>query len=134
MRPLAEAEIEELLPRSEALEAEIKSMLLPRDKRDERNVIVEIRAGTGGDEAALFAADLFRMYTRYAERRAGQSKCSPPTRSASAASKRSSSWSRASGAYSRLKYEIGRAPRAARPGHRIVRAHPHLHRHRGGAG
>jgi peptide chain release factor 1 len=67
MRLLAEAEIADLEPRIQDLEAEIKSMLLPRDPRDARNVIMEIRAGTGGDEAAIFAADLFRMYSRYAE-------------------------------------------------------------------
>ncbi len=67
MRLLAEAEISELEPLITSLEAELKSMLIPKDPRDERNVIVEIRAGTGGDEAALFAADLFRMYSRYAE-------------------------------------------------------------------
>lgn len=68
LRLLAEAEISDLEPLIERLETEIRSMLLPKDKRDERNVIMEIRAGTGGDEAALFAADLFRMYSRYAER------------------------------------------------------------------
>ena len=69
LRALAEAEAEEVQPLIEKLEKEIKNMLLPSDKRDQRNVIMEIRAGTGGDEAALFAADLFRMYSRYAERR-----------------------------------------------------------------
>jgi peptide chain release factor 1 len=68
LRLLAEAEIAEVEPEVERLESEIKSLLLPKDPRDDRNVIVEIRAGTGGDEAALFAADLFRMYSRYAER------------------------------------------------------------------
>jgi peptide chain release factor 1 len=68
MRQLAEAEIVDLEPQIETLETEIKSLLLPKDPRDKRSVIVEIRAGTGGDEAALFAADLFRMYSRYAER------------------------------------------------------------------
>jgi peptide chain release factor 1 len=68
MRLLAEDEISELAPRVEALEGEIKSLLIPKDPRDQRNVILEIRAGTGGDEAALFAADLYRMYSRYAER------------------------------------------------------------------
>src|SRR5512139_4119753 len=62
---LADSEVAELSPRVEALEKEIKEMLVPKDPRDERNVIVEIRAGAGGDEAAIFAADLFRMYTRY---------------------------------------------------------------------
>jgi peptide chain release factor 1 len=67
--PLAEAELPELAAALEALEREIQIQLLPRDPNDERNTILEIRAGTGGEEAALFAGDLFRMYTRYAETR-----------------------------------------------------------------
>src|SRR5690606_2383632 len=67
MRAMAAEELEEIKPRLAALEHELKVLLLPRDEADERSVILEIRAGTGGDEAALFAADLFRMYTRYAE-------------------------------------------------------------------
>ncbi len=59
MRQLAAAEIEELTPMLDKLEMDIKSLLIPKDPRDQRNVIVEIRAGTGGDEAALFAADLY---------------------------------------------------------------------------
>src|SRR5881397_2455054 len=65
---LAQAEIDDLTARQTALEEELKRLLLPRDPNDERNVFVEIRAGAGGDEAALFAADLSRMYTKYAER------------------------------------------------------------------
>ncbi len=68
MRALAEAEFADLESRIARLEKEIKAMLLPKDPRDDKNVIMEIRAGTGGDEAAIFAADLFRMYSRYAER------------------------------------------------------------------
>src|SRR5829696_673480 len=64
---LAEADVLELNPKIEVLEKEIKGLLVPKDPRDDRNVIVEIRAGAGGDEAAIFAADLFRMYMRYAE-------------------------------------------------------------------
>ncbi|MFO7815709.1 MAG: peptide chain release factor 1 [Halanaerobiales bacterium] len=67
MKELAEMELEELKPRLEELEEKLPIMLLPEDPDDEKNVIVEIRAGAGGDEAGLFAADLFRMYTRYAE-------------------------------------------------------------------
>ncbi len=67
MRALAEQELGELGDRREALLAEIKLLLLPKDPNDERNVVLEIRAGTGGDEAGLFAADLFRMYSRFAE-------------------------------------------------------------------
>jgi peptide chain release factor 1 len=68
MAKLAQSEIPDLEDRIEQLERDLKSMLLPTDPRDKRNVIVEIRAGAGGDEAGIFAADLFRMYTRYAER------------------------------------------------------------------
>lgn len=64
---LAKADVEDLTPKIEVLDKEIKGMLVPKDPRDDKNVIVEIRAGAGGDEAAIFAADLFRMYTRYAE-------------------------------------------------------------------
>jgi peptide chain release factor 1 len=64
---IAELELEELKNHKEVLEEEIKALLLPKDPNDDKNVIMEIRAGTGGDEAALFANDLFRMYSRYAE-------------------------------------------------------------------
>ncbi|CCH47413.1 peptide chain release factor 1 [Pseudodesulfovibrio piezophilus] len=67
IREMAKAEIEELEPQLPLLEAKLKVLLLPKDPMDEKNIILEIRAGTGGDEAALFAADLYRMYTRYAE-------------------------------------------------------------------
>jgi peptide chain release factor 1 len=67
MRELAQEELRELEPRRDAIEGEIKVLLLPRDPNDEKNVMLEIRAGTGGEEAALFAGELFRMYTRYAE-------------------------------------------------------------------
>ncbi len=67
LRAMAEEEIALLAPREPALEEEIKVMLLPKDPNDEKNVILEIRAGTGGDEASLFAAEIFRMYTRFAE-------------------------------------------------------------------
>jgi len=69
LRGLAESELEALGSRREALEQEIRLLLLPRDPNDERNAILEVRAATGGEEAALFATDLFRMYCRYAEKR-----------------------------------------------------------------
>jgi peptide chain release factor 1 len=65
MKEMAEMELEELKPRQEEMEEEIKVMLIPRDPQDERDVIFEIRSGTGGDEASIFAGDLLRMYTRY---------------------------------------------------------------------
>src|ERR1700722_2084398 len=67
MKQLAHDEEKQLVARKEAIERELKVLLLPRDPNDEKSVIVEIRAGTGGDEAALFAGELFRMYSRYAE-------------------------------------------------------------------
>src|SRR5579862_1678745 len=68
MRELAQAEFTESQTKILTLEEDLKSLLLPKDPNDDKDCIVEIRAGTGGDEAALFAADLYRMYTRYAER------------------------------------------------------------------
>ena len=68
MAAMAQEEIKSLVPRLTELESCIRQLLVPKDPNDEKSVIVEIRAGTGGDEAALFAADLFRMYTRYSER------------------------------------------------------------------
>ncbi len=70
---LAEAELPDLRGREAVLAAELRKLLLPRDPDDDKNVIVEVRAGTGGDEASLFAAELFRMYSRYAERRGWKS-------------------------------------------------------------
>jgi peptide chain release factor 1 len=68
LRQLAVEEIQAIEARAQSLEEEIQRLLIPKDPNDDRNVVLEIRAGTGGDEAALFAADLFRMYSRYAER------------------------------------------------------------------
>lgn len=70
---MCKAELEELAQRKAALEDELKVLLLPKDPNDDKNVIVEIRAGAGGSEAALFAGDLFRMFTRYAERQGWKS-------------------------------------------------------------
>ena len=67
LRAMAQEEIASLEPRESAIEEELKVLLLPKDPNDEKNVILEIRAGTGGDEASLFAAEIFRMYTRFAE-------------------------------------------------------------------
>jgi peptide chain release factor 1 len=104
---LAELEIHELTPRLEALENEIKTMLVPSDPRDQRNVIIEIRAGTGGDEAALFAADLFRMYTRYAERKNWKVEILSENAIGIGGYKEITALIKGRGAYSRLKYESG---------------------------
>ena len=107
IRELVEAEIDELIPLIEKLEKEIRTMLLPKDPRDERNVIMEIRAGTGGEEAALFAADLFRMYTRYAEGRGWKVEVLSANETGIGGYKEIIFMVKGKGAYSRLKYETG---------------------------
>ncbi len=107
LRLLAEAEILDLEPQIERLEDELKSMLLPSDKRDKRNVIMEIRAGTGGDEAALFAADLFRMYNRYAEKQNWSIEILSANEIGIGGYKEVIFLIKGKGAYSRLKYESG---------------------------
>jgi peptide chain release factor 1 len=107
LRELAEAEVSQLEPDVERLEKKLKSMLLPSDPRDERNVIMEIRAGTGGDEAALFAADLFRMYNRYAENRGWQVEVLSANEIGIGGYKEIVFMIKGKGAYSRLKYESG---------------------------
>ena len=107
LKELAEAEVSELEPHQERLEREIKTMLLPKDPRDERNVILEIRAGTGGDEAALFAADLFRMYSRYAERNNWNVEVLEASEIGIGGYKEIIAMIKGRGAYSRLKYESG---------------------------
>ena len=107
LRQLAEAEIADLEPQIDRLEKEVKSLLLPKDPRDERNVIVEIRAGTGGDEAAIFAADLFRMYSRYAERRRWNVDVLSANEIGVGGLKEIIFNVKGKGAYSRLKYESG---------------------------
>jgi peptide chain release factor 1 len=107
LRDLAEMEISELTPQLEEMEAEIKTMLLPKDPRDQRNVIMEIRAGTGGDEAALFAADLYRMYVRYAENQRWKVDVMSTNEIGIGGYKEIVFMVKGKGAYSRLKYESG---------------------------
>jgi peptide chain release factor 1 len=104
---LAESDVEELEPRIDSLEQEIKGMLVPKDPRDEKDVIVEIRAGTGGDEAAIFAADLFRMYTRYAEEKRWKTEIMSENAIGVGGYKEIIFNIRGRGAYSKLKYESG---------------------------
>ena len=107
MRTLAEMEMEELQEHQAALEAELKSMLVPKDPRDQRNVIMEIRAGTGGDEAGLFAAELYRMYSRYAERQGWKTEIITLHETGIGGIKEANFIIKGKGAYSRLKYESG---------------------------
>jgi peptide chain release factor 1 len=104
---LAKADIDDLTPKVEILEKVIKEMLVPKDPRDERNVIFEIRAGAGGDEAAIFAADLFRMYTRYAEDKRWKTEMMSESSIGIGGYKEVIFEVKGKGAYSRLKYESG---------------------------
>ncbi|HLD92587.1 MAG TPA: peptide chain release factor 1 [Anaerolineales bacterium] len=104
---LAYLELEELAPKIEKLESEIKSLLLPKDPRDKRNVIVEIRAGAGGDEAGIFAADLYRMYTRYAERHSWKTELLSSNPTGVGGFKEVTFLIKGKGAFSRLKHESG---------------------------
>jgi peptide chain release factor 1 len=107
MRELAELEIEELKSRIEDLEAQLKQMLVPKDPRDERNVILEIRAGAGGDEAGLFAGDLFRMYSRYSERKRWKLELLSLRETGVGGIKEVSALIKGKGAFSKLKFESG---------------------------
>jgi peptide chain release factor 1 len=107
LRAMAESEAAMLEPRIATLEKQLKSMLIPRDPRDERNVIVEIRAGTGGDEAGLFAANLFRMYSRYAEKHGWKSEILSQSDTGIGGFKEIIFEVKGKGAFSRLKFESG---------------------------
>ena len=107
MRELVRADLESLEPRQLELERDLKVLLVPKDPRDDRNVIVEIRAGTGGDEAALFAADLFRIYSRYAEKRNWSIEIMSENETGIGGFKEVIFMVKGRGAYSRLKYESG---------------------------
>jgi peptide chain release factor 1 len=104
---LAREELESQSARRDRLEEELKRALLPRDARDKKDVIVEIRAGTGGDEAGLFAADLFRMYSRYADNKRWQTDVLSRHESGAGGFKDIIFEVRGKGAFSRLKYESG---------------------------
>lgn len=107
VRGLAADELKELENREPEIERELKVLLLPRDPNDEKDVMVEIRAGTGGDEAALFAGGLLRMYTRYAERMGWKPELLSSTEGASGGFKEAILAIKGKGAYSRLKWEGG---------------------------
>jgi peptide chain release factor 1 len=107
MRELAQQELKSLVARRDALVTELKALLVPKDPNDERNVILEIRAGTGGDEAALFAAELFRMYSRYAERQGWRMEMMSSSDTGVGGLKEVIATIEGRGVYSKLKYESG---------------------------
>ena len=113
MKELAAAEIDSAQAAQARIEAELQTALLPRDPNDDRNLFLEIRAGTGGDEAALFAGDLLRMYTRYAERQGWRVEIISASDSELGGYKEAIVRIAGAGAYSKLKFESG--------GHRVQR-------------
>ena len=113
MKALAEEEIAASKARLPELEIELQKLLLPKDANDDRNVMLEVRAGTGGDESALFAAELFRMYSRYAERQRWQVEILSANESDLGGYKEIIARIAGSGVYSKLKFESG--------GHRVQR-------------
>lgn len=104
---LAEDEVEQLTAELEALEQRMRSLLVPKDPRDDRNVYVEIRAGAGGDEAGIFAGDLLRLYARYAEARGWRTEIVEENSTGVGGYKEVILLVRGKGAYSRFKYESG---------------------------
>ena len=107
MAALAEAELEALGPKIEELEQRLKVQLLPRDEADEKSAILELRAGTGGEEAALFAGDLFRMYQRYADRHGWKVNVLSASESATGGYKEIIANITGKGVFARLKFESG---------------------------
>lgn len=113
MRDMAQDELKEARSKSEALEQQLQMLLLPRDPDDERHCFLEVRAGTGGDEAAIFAGDLFRMYSRYAESRRWRVEIISANEGEHGGYKEVIAKVAGEGAYGRLKFESG--------GHRVQR-------------
>jgi peptide chain release factor 1 len=107
MKELAELELEELKEKKPKIEEELKIMLVPKDPRDSKNIILEVRAGTGGDEAGLFAADLFRMYSKYAESKRWKVEVLDMNPTGVGGVKEVVASIQGKGAYSKLKYESG---------------------------
>ena len=113
MREMAQEELQDAKARSEEMEQQLQVLLLPKDPDDERNAFVEVRAGTGGDEAALFAGDLFRMYSRYAESRRWRVEIMSANEGEHGGFKEVIAKISGDGVYGRLKFESG--------GHRVQR-------------
>src|SRR5690348_7787903 len=107
MADMASAEIAELRPKIAQMENDIRILLLPKDAADEKNVILEVRAGTGGDEAALFAGDLLRMYQRYADLHGWKFTLMEESPGDAGGFKEAIAEISGKGAYARLKYESG---------------------------
>jgi len=121
MRELGSAELALLTRELESEELELRRLLLPKDPRDERSIFLEVRAGTGGDEAAIFAGDLYRMYARYAESKGFSAEVLSESHQPH----------RRPGSFLAAEVRVRYASCPARPRHRSTGAHPHLRVHRG---
>ena len=107
LKEMVDEEIKELIQQIDNCEEELKILLLPKDPNDNKNVFIEIRGGAGGEEAALFAANLFRMYTRYAERKGWKTEIMSANETDIGGFKEVVFMIKGEGAYSKLKYESG---------------------------
>ena len=107
LREMAQAELEELEPKLAAVEAELKIMLLPKDPNDDKNIVLELRAGTGGDEASLFVAEVFRMYLRFAEQHKWKVEILSETESDVGGFKDVTAIIEGQGVYAQMRYESG---------------------------
>src|SRR5512144_1521536 len=107
LRAMAEAELKDLLPKAQLMDRDLRLMLVPKDPRDDKNVFLEIRAGAGGDEAGLFAAELFRMYSRYAEKKRWKVTLLDMSVTGVGGAKEVIAQVQGKGVFSRLKYESG---------------------------
>jgi peptide chain release factor 1 len=107
LRAMAEAELKELRPRTEQMDQDLRLMLVPKDPRDDKNIFLEIRAGAGGDEAGLFAAELFRLYSRYAEKKRWKVTLLDMSTTGVGGAKEVIAQIQGKGVFSRLKYESG---------------------------
>ncbi len=135
MRALAEEELKSLYTRRDALLEEIKILLIPKDPNDEKNVILEIRAGTGGEEAALFASELFNMYQRYGQRQGWKFDVMSVSHGDAGGLKEAIASIEGRGVYSHLKFESGVHRVQRVPATEGVGADPHVHGHsRGSSG
>ena len=124
MKELAKMEMADLEDKIPEIENDLKILMLPKDPNDDKNVILEVRAGTGGDEAALFGMDLLRMYLRYAERRGWKAEVIDANETDIGGVKEAEVMIKGKGAYSRLKYESG-----THRVHRVLRTYPHFSCH-----
>ena len=130
MKHMAQEEEKQLTARKETVEQQLKLLLIPKDPNDDKNIILEIRGGTGGDEAALFAADLFRMYSRYAESQGWKVEVMESSPSSLGGLKDVVAAIQGNKVYSKLKYESGVHRVQRVPATETAGPHPYIRRYR----